>query len=200
MGFLQWLNDKIVQPVFRPLFGGKTGSLTPMTTQVAQKATGGQSTITGVLDNLLTKGGLVNSLDYALSKAPQAIDEIAQKASHQVSKIPIIGGALSAEIEKAGGMVKGSLESAKDYKTALPALLDTELNVTGAGKSILKEGKKRAEAIPFVGGMVAGEIGKAINTVDEMREKLHGPEKQAQDVATHEAMKDAGMLSPTLQG
>lgn len=199
MGFLDWINTKIIQPVFRPLFGGKTGSLTPMTTQIAKKATGGETSITGILDNLITKNGLVNSLDYALSKAPQAIDEIAQKASRQVSKIPIIGGALSAEIEKAGGMVKGSLESAKDYKTAIPSLIDNELNITGAGKAILQKGQQKVSSIPLVGSALSKEVGKAINTVDEMREKLHGPEKQAEDMRTMEGIRNANLLSPTIQ-
>ncbi len=199
MGFLDWINNKIIQPVFRPLFGGKTGSLTPMTTQIATRATGGKETIAGALHNMISKPGtLVDTLDYALSKAPQAIDEISQKASSAVSKIPVIGNILEAEIAKAGGMVKSTLEASKDYKE-LPGMLDKEYNIAKGATAILKTAEKKAGAVPLVGGILAGEVGKVINTVDEMRDKLHGEEKQAQDVAIHENLKEQGALSPTTQ-
>jgi hypothetical protein len=198
MGFLDWINRKIIQPVFRPLFGGKTGSLTPMTTQIAQRATGGKENLAGALDQMLMKGGLVDSLDYALAKAPQAIDEISQKASSAVSKIPVIGNILEAEISKAGGMVKSTLEASKDYKE-LPKMLDEEYNIAKGAKAILKIAENKAGTVPLVGGILAGEVGKVINTVDEMREKLHGEDKKNQDVAIHENLKEQGALSPTTQ-
>jgi hypothetical protein len=198
MGFLDWINRKIIQPVFRPIFGNQTGSATPLMSKIAHTATGGRTDISGVLDNMIAKGGLVNSLDMALAKLPSVVDEMTSKASDSVKKIPLIGTALSAEIEKVGGMTKGSLESAKDYK-ALPAMLDEELSLSKGSKAILGAVQRKAGAVPFVGETLSKEVGKVINTVDEYRDKAIGLEKQVQDAKAHEDLKDQGALHPTTQ-
>lgn len=113
MGFLDFL---------RPIFGASSGALTPFTNTVAAKAVGGGadgSLVDGFIKG--ASGGALDALNFAKGSLADSIHDIAVKGGAEISKIPIIGGALGGAVAQAGNVVKGSLEAIPTSLSAITA-------------------------------------------------------------------------------
>ena len=129
MGFFSFL---------APLFGSKSGALTGFTNRVASKAVGGSNSLTDAFIKA-GSGGVVDSLTFAKDSAVEGIHDLGNKVSAEVSRIPLIGEGLAAEVNKATGMVKGALESiptTPDQVMATPEAKEAEARIVSAASKL----------------------------------------------------------------
>lgn len=107
----------------RPLFGASSGVLTPITNEVATRAVGGSD---GHLADAFVKatvgGGALDALNFAKDTAVHGVADIGHKASAEVSKIPVIGGALSQGIDAGTSVARGALEAIPTTPSAIMGL------------------------------------------------------------------------------
>ncbi len=102
MGFFDFL---------KPLFGSQSGVLTPFTSQVAKKAVGGTDNLSDAFIKATVGGGALDALSFAKDQAVSGLHDLGHKAGAELSKIPVIGGALQAGVQAGTGLAKGALES-----------------------------------------------------------------------------------------
>lgn len=145
MGFLSWLNDKIIKPVFSPLFGGnsKVGQALVKAGASYVRNEKGESP-SNVIDGALNfvKGGYKNFQNDLVKTGTKGID-LVKEAESKLGSIPIVGKVLE---EKAKQLTGPALEMAQE------------------GLELVKAPEKIGEEVMNAARMDTGVIGQVART------------------------------------
>jgi hypothetical protein len=164
MGVFDWIGDHIWKPfkekVLEPVFGSRTGKLTPFTSAVAAKATMGADNLGDALVNSLTKGGAIDAVSFAAKEAGSELNKAVDKGAEIASRVPIVGPAIAAELEAAAAPLKTTVAELEKPQEALK----TAAKLGGVTEASVSEGVTRGLGRLGLlgGGRFRGQIAGAI--------------------------------------
>lgn len=163
MGFGDWLSDHIWKPfkkaVLEPVFGSQTGKLTPFTSTVASKATGGADNLGDALVHAVTKGGAVDAVSFAAKEAGKSLDSAVSKGAEVASSIPIVGPTIAAELQAVTAPLKTTIGELEKPVEAVK----TAARLGGINEqTVSSEVTRGLGRLGLTGGGIRGRVGGAI--------------------------------------